>query len=85
MPYLASDLEKGLDTHASTLSLPPVPFDSAQSTPTLEKDNTLSKLALEKPIPPLAFAKPKRKTSRAIQFQLWFNTYRLVLAPDFIT
>ncbi|KAJ6592415.1 hypothetical protein B0H19DRAFT_1278904 [Mycena capillaripes] len=79
MPSFASDLEKGLSTHALTLSLPPTafaPLDSARSTPALEKENALSKPSPKTTVPPLAFTKPKRKTSRTIQFQLWFNTYR---------
>ncbi|KAJ6520743.1 hypothetical protein B0H19DRAFT_102692 [Mycena capillaripes] len=71
MPSLPHDVEKGLQ-----VALPPnaffstrTPQDSALSTPapsTKGKDDG----------PPRAFTKPKRKTSRRIRFQLWFNTYR---------
>ncbi|KAJ7684346.1 hypothetical protein DFH06DRAFT_1462695 [Mycena polygramma] len=79
MPSFAADVEKGFPSH---IALPPnafaltstqdsalfTPQSSALSTPTVEKEF--------KNIPPLAFSKPARKTSRSIKFQLWFNTYR---------
>ncbi|KAJ6589810.1 hypothetical protein DFH09DRAFT_1307272 [Mycena vulgaris] len=66
MPSFPHDVEKGLRAQAP---LPPNAFPS-RSPPD-------SAISLSKDVPPLAFpSKPKRKISRTIKFQLWFNTYR---------
>ncbi|KAJ7699633.1 hypothetical protein B0H17DRAFT_1196245 [Mycena rosella] len=76
MPSFSHDAEKGL--HAQSLvalnAFPSrSPPDSTASTPPLSKD-----------VPPLAFAsKSKRKTSRIIKFQLWFNAYRKLFCISF--
>ncbi|KAJ7125077.1 hypothetical protein C8R44DRAFT_130904 [Mycena epipterygia] len=86
--FFPHDAEKGLrielPPHNTFLSASPQ--DSAPSTrpsspglpkdvPPLSKEKDVSPLSKQKDVPPLA-PKPKRKVSRAIEFQLWFNTYR---------
>ncbi|KAJ7209717.1 hypothetical protein GGX14DRAFT_631699 [Mycena pura] len=83
MPAFHLDLEKGL---RSPVPLPPSAFlssspqDSGASTPQGSGASTpVGTKESFKNIPPLAFAakpKSKPKASRAIRFQLWFNTYR---------
>ncbi|KAJ7668550.1 hypothetical protein DFH06DRAFT_203197 [Mycena polygramma] len=62
-----NDVEKGL----RDASLPSNAFASRPA-----QDKALSPPALIKEVPRLEFTKPKRKSNRAIRFQLWFNTYR---------
>jgi hypothetical protein len=57
----------------------------APSTSGLEKGskNSAPTAVLEKPMPPLVFRVPQRRsgTHKTIQFQLWFNPYRWVVLP----
>ncbi|KAJ6577540.1 hypothetical protein B0H19DRAFT_1120308 [Mycena capillaripes] len=80
----AEDLEKGLHNYAMQ---PPKPFyalspegsvvSTPASSPALSTESLVDSKGDAKLIPPLFFAKKKkRKASRWIRFQLWFNTYR---------
>ncbi|KAJ7188638.1 hypothetical protein C8R46DRAFT_1205784 [Mycena filopes] len=63
MPAVAHDLEKGLTNPPNPLRLEAGDSDATPAPP-------------KATIPPLALSKPRSKTSRAIEFRLWFNTYR---------
>ncbi|KAJ7502937.1 hypothetical protein B0H11DRAFT_2223042 [Mycena galericulata] len=71
MSAFSHDVEKGMHAPA------PLPLDSPRSESASTLHNAPSPPSLVKDVPPLSFVpKPTRKTSRAIKFQLWFNTYR---------